>query len=62
MFEQYEDILTIDEVCEALHIGRNSVYDLLRTGKVKSFKCGKCYKIPKKCVEAYVMAGCGIKR
>ena len=61
MFEQYDDILTLDEVCEALHIGKNAVYELLKTRKLKSFKCGKCYKVPKKCVEKFVLEQCGGK-
>ena len=28
MFEQYPDILTVEEVCEALRMGFNAVYDL----------------------------------
>ena len=59
MFEQYDDILTLVEVCEALHIGKNAVYELLKTGKLKSFKCGKCYKVPRKCVEEFVLGRCG---
>ena len=59
MFEQYDDILTLDEVCEALHIGKNTAYELLKSGQLKSFKCGKCYKFPRKCVEEFVMGRCG---
>ena len=28
MFEQYPDILTVEEACEALRMGYNAVYDL----------------------------------
>ena len=59
MFEQYDDILTLDEVCEALHIGKNTAYELLKSGQLKSFKCGKCYKVPRKCVEDFVIGRCG---
>lgn len=36
MFENYDDILTVEEACEALRIGYNSMYELLNTGKLKS--------------------------
>ena len=29
MFEQYPDILTVEEACEALRMGYNAVYYLL---------------------------------
>ena len=47
MFETYKDVLTVDDVCHALSLGKNSVYDLLHSGKIKSIKIGKKYLIPK---------------
>lgn len=47
MFESYKDVLTVDEVCSALSLGRNSVYDLLHSGEIKSIRIGKKYLIPK---------------
>ena len=32
MLESYDDILTVDEACEALKIGKNALYDLLNCG------------------------------
>lgn len=34
MLEQYGDILTIEELCKILKIGRNRVYKLLETKKL----------------------------
>lgn len=48
MFEEYDDVLTIDETCTALHIGKNSLYKLLKNNTIKSIKVGKKYIIPKK--------------
>ena len=28
MFEEYSDVLTVEEACEALRIGYNAIYDL----------------------------------
>lgn len=47
MFEQYKDILTVDEVCKALTMGKNTIYKLLRDNTIKSIKVGKKYFIPK---------------
>ena len=54
MFEQYGDIMTIDEVCEALMIGRNSCYHLLGNGKIKGFRIGNVWKIPREAVVSYI--------
>jgi len=60
MFNQYGDLLTVEEVCEALIIGRNMCYTLLGTGELKGFKCGRVWKIPKKAVEQFVIVRSGL--
>ena len=47
MFNEYEDIMTIADVMEALHIGKNRVYELLSTGELNGFRMGRPWKIPK---------------
>ena len=43
MFENFDDILTVEEACEALKIGYNAMYELLNTGiKAKGKHCSKC--------------------
>ena len=54
MFEQYDDILTITELAEALRVGSTQAYRLVRTQKIKSFKEGKDWKIPKTSVIQYI--------
>lgn len=56
MLEKYEnkDILTLKEVKEVLRIGMNKLYNLLKTGELRSFKIGRVYKINKKCVIEYI--------
>ena len=39
-------LLTPEEVADALHVGRCTVYDLLRTNQLQSFKIGKLRRIP----------------
>lgn len=47
MFDKFKDVLTVVEACEALHIGKNSLYRLLKSGIIKSIKIGKKILIPK---------------
>ncbi len=54
MFSQYSDIVTIDELCEMLRIGKNKAYQLLRSGRISSFKDGRLWMIPKQAVIDYI--------
>lgn len=54
MFEEYADIMTIDDVCDALMIGRNRCYHMLRNAEIKGFRIGNVWKVPKKAVIEYV--------
>ena len=56
MFQNsYDDMVTIDELCEMLAIGRNTAYRLLKTGEIKAFKIGRIWKIPREAVSEYVL-------
>lgn len=54
MFENFDDILTIEEFAELLKIGTTQAYRLVRSGAVKAFKEGKDWKICKEAVIEYV--------
>jgi excisionase family DNA binding protein len=54
MFEQYPDILSVEEACEALRVGYNAMYELLNSGKVKAFKNGRVWRIPKVSLQEYI--------
>lgn len=55
MFEQYDDILTPEDVSYALKIGMNSVYKLLNEGKLKGFRIGtRSWHIPKSSLIEYI--------
>lgn len=51
--EEYR-IMRFEEVMKYLDVGKNTLYDLLRSGKIKFYMEGKKYKIPQKSVEEYV--------
>lgn len=51
MHEYFDkELLTVDEVMEILYLGRNTVYDLLRSGELKGIKFGKVWRIPKESI------------
>ena len=54
MQENYAELITIDELCELLMIGRTTAYGLLRSKEINAFKIGKVWKISKASVEKYV--------
>lgn len=62
MFNNYEELLTIEELCEALYIGRNTAYALLNQGKIKAFKIGRTWKIPRIALEEYIIESAKIKK
>lgn len=54
MLETYDDLLTTEEACEALKIGKNALYDLLDSGKLKGFRNGRVWRIPKQAVVEFI--------
>ncbi len=52
MLDEFDDLFTIDELCEILMIGRNTVYQILNTGKVAVFRIRRRWEIPKKSIQA----------
>lgn len=58
MLEDYRDVLTVEEACEALRIGYNTLYELLNSGKLKAFRNGRVWRIPKEAVIEYIRELC----
>lgn len=48
------DLITVDELCELLSIGRNSAYSLLNSGDIKAFRIGRIWKISRESVFEYI--------
>lgn len=55
MFDDYLDILTVDEACEVLRIGHNAIYELLNSGKLKGYRNGRTWRIPKSSIQLFVL-------
>lgn len=45
--KRYPDVMSIDEMCRALSIGKKTGYKLLQTGQIRFLKIGRAYLIPK---------------
>lgn len=61
MFEQYDDVLTVDEACEALKVGHNMLYSLLNSGKLKAYRCGRIWRIPVAALREYIIESTKLK-
>ncbi len=48
------ELLTLEELCETLMIGRSTAYKLLHSGELKAFRIGRIWKIPKDGVIEYL--------
>ena len=55
MFKNEKDILTVPDVIRLLRIGKNTVYDLIKNGKIKSIRQGKKIIVPKVCLIEYLL-------
>ncbi len=59
MFEDYPEVLSVEEACEILRCGRNNLYAQLTTdnekNRLRAYRNGRVWKIPKKAVEQYIL-------
>ena len=54
LFVEYPDVMTVQQVRQALGIGRTAVYRLLESHEIECFMIGNAYKIPKTCLIDFV--------
>lgn len=66
MFDEYPEVLNVDEACEILRCGRNNLYALLTSDNEKNrlwaYRNGRVWKIPKEAVKQYIMEQANIKK
>lgn len=55
MFENYPEIVTVEELQEMLRIGRSVAYKILKSGELRSLRLGAKYLIPRAWVVDYVL-------
>lgn len=46
-------VLTISDLAKILSIGRNTAYDLIRSGTIKSFRAGRQIRVSKSALLEY---------
>lgn len=54
MYNNFPELITIEDMCDILSIGKNSAYDLLNTGKVKAFRIGSHWKITREAIDEFI--------
>ena len=47
-------VLKVEELMSILSIGRNTVYELVRSGQISSIRIGRIYRIPRASLEEYL--------
>ena len=53
-FEDLPLVLRVEDLMPLLSIGRNTAYALVRSGQIRSFRIGRCYRIPRSSVAEYI--------
>ena len=54
LFDDYPDIMTVQQISDALHIGRNSAYNLINSKAIGHLRIGSSIRVPKACLIDYV--------
>lgn len=49
-------VIRVEDLTHILSISRNTAYELVRSGKIRSVKIGRTYRIPLTAVEDYLNA------
>lgn len=56
MFEYYDVVITPEEAADMLGCGMNTIYRILKEGKLKAMRIGRYWKIPKRAVQEFILA------
>ena len=54
MLSNAKDILTLKELQELLHIGKNTALRLVQSGEIEAFRVGKQWRVSKESVAKYI--------
>jgi excisionase family DNA binding protein len=58
MFNEYPDIISIEQLIKMLGIGKSSAYKLLHENQIRHAKIGRKYLIPKQSVIGFIDSMC----
>ncbi len=56
MFGYYDTLITPEEAAELLGCGMNTIYKILKSGKLKAMRIGRIWKIPRRAIQEYIIA------
>lgn len=54
IFKDYPDIVDVEQMSEMLGISTKTAYKLLRENKIRHFKIGRTYKVPKQNIVLFI--------
>ena len=54
MLNNTKDILTLKELQELLHIGKNTALRLVQSGEIEAFRVGNQWRIPCEAIVKYI--------
>jgi excisionase family DNA binding protein len=54
LFNNYNEVVSVEELSKMLNIGLSSAYNLVRSGQVRTVRCGRKYLIPKQAVIGFL--------
>lgn len=61
IFDYYDKLVTPEEAAEILGCGMNTIYKILKSGKLKAMRIGRIWKIPRRSVQEYIVTESKIK-
>jgi excisionase family DNA binding protein len=59
MFSEVPDILTVEQLQEALSISRTLAYKMVTSGEIRSIRIGRTLRIPKRYLLEFVLRQAG---
>lgn len=57
MYEGIPEIMTLQECCMLLKVGKNTMLNMRHDGRIQGFKIGSRWKIPKESVVEFIRYG-----
>ena len=55
MNNEVNELITVEELCEVLMVGKNTACKLLSTGELKAFRINRVWKITRQAVTDYIL-------
>ena len=55
IFDYYDTLITPEEAAEILGCGMNTMYKILKSGKLKAMRIGRIWKIPRRAGQEYIV-------